>query len=644
MSSLEIETPVSVGGNNGKHGNGETEPFVPYETTSIDTPVLHFAVQPCVDFLNPFLRMFYKFRWAVSYPLGQRIFPKFVPACACIPVIGWIPYMTAGELLSLIPLVGVFVWGYITTFVNHDVSGSGTVASVPLVIAFLTASKSDSVFSFLLGVPFERMINWHLAWSLLSVCLGCFHYYVCYAFSSEDDEDRVRSLLLSSPSEDDVFASSNNMYSAMSDDAMHRDLSGDDSQYALYGPTPDFVKFSFDGGTNQSGTLLVLALIAIVSPALVPWIRRLFFELFYHSHVILALAIIVFGLMHGVGIMGLPLAFWVLDLVMRYVIMAYVRYPHKANIQLLPADVIQLSFPKPPEFEYNPGQFVQICIPALSFLQFHPFSLSSAPHQDMVTIHIRVLGNWTNRLKTLASKVEEVDMWMEGPYGSLSVDLDNAERYKMVLLLSGGIGITPMQSICNSLIHQHTQIGRPLKKLYFVWSVRDEDMVDALHDDEEGGTTIPGRHNLNKSVDRLGTTRFQPDLLERVNLVDSFRIPKTTAANKNNSKNSTDADDMVETVLKETNGTMDNFLHTEFYLTSKKAKDGMVPSPYIFMGRPNVPAIFAKMKKSALAQGESRVAVCVCGPSPLVSACREASRQQSGGGVTFDFHYETFEF
>eukprot|EP00978_Attheya_sp_CCMP212_P010684 scaffold25994_cov40-Attheya_sp.AAC.6 len=93
------------------------------------------------------------------------------------------------------------------------------------------------------------------------------------------------------------------------------------------------------------------------------------------------------------------------------------------------------------------------------------------------------------------------------------------------------------------------------------------------------------------------------------------------------------------------NGTMDNFLHTEFYLTSKKAKDaGMVPSPYVFMGRPNVPAIFAKMKKSALAQGESRVAVCVCGPSPLVSACREASRQQSGGGVTFDFHYETFEF
>jgi predicted ferric reductase len=56
-----------------------------------------------------------------------------------------------------------------------------------------------------------------------------------------------------------------------------------------------------------------------------------------------------------------------------------------------------------------------------------------------VTIHIRRAGDWTNALYELAKKKSEISIMMEGPYGSLGVDLVG-DRYKMVMLVSGGIG------------------------------------------------------------------------------------------------------------------------------------------------------------------------------------------------------------
>ena len=73
-----------------------------------------------------------------------------------------------------------------------------------------------------------------------------------------------------------------------------------------------------------------------------------------------------------------------------------------------------------------------------------------------MSIHIRVLGDWTKKLYDLAHPFglagTEAEVLFEGPYGELEVDIDGA-KYKSVLLISGGIGITPIQSICNDLIH-----------------------------------------------------------------------------------------------------------------------------------------------------------------------------------------------
>jgi len=124
-------------------------------------------------------------------------------------------------------------------------------------------------------------------------------------------------------------------------------------------------------------------------------------------------------------------------------------------------------------FSYKAGQYVFINIPELSLFEWHPFSISSAPHMDVVYVHVRVLGGWTKRLYELADKKGRgkwVAAFLEGCYGEPAVDVES-DRYKCFLMISGGIGITPMQSIANELCEQQRR-GRPMKKLWFIWSVR----------------------------------------------------------------------------------------------------------------------------------------------------------------------------
>jgi ferredoxin-NADP reductase len=64
---------------------------------------------------------------------------------------------------------------------------------------------------------------------------------------------------------------------------------------------------------------------------------------------------------------------------------------------------------------------------------------------------------------------------LEGPFGSPAVDL-LGPRYRVVLLISGGIGITPCQALLNDLVAQ-AERGRPMRRLMLVWSVRDKQMV-----------------------------------------------------------------------------------------------------------------------------------------------------------------------
>ncbi|XP_058855237.1 NADPH oxidase 5-like isoform X1 [Acipenser ruthenus] len=69
------------------------------------------------------------------------------------------------------------------------------------------------------------------------------------------------------------------------------------------------------------------------------------------------------------------------------------------EVNLLPSKVTHLVIRRPLFFNYKPGDYVYINIPVIAKYEWHPFTISSAPEQhDSLWLHIRSMGQWTNRL------------------------------------------------------------------------------------------------------------------------------------------------------------------------------------------------------------------------------------------------------
>ncbi len=75
----------------------------------------------------------------------------------------------------------------------------------------------------------------------------------------------------------------------------------------------------------------------------------------------------------------------------------------------------------------------------------HPFSISSAPNGAWLRITIKDLGDWSDELQRLQVGTR---VFIEGPYGALT----GARRTRpKVLLIAGGIGITPLRALFEAL-------------------------------------------------------------------------------------------------------------------------------------------------------------------------------------------------
>lgn len=72
------------------------------------------------------------------------------------------------------------------------------------------------------------------------------------------------------------------------------------------------------------------------------------------------------------------------------------------------SDVTRLEFRKPDGFQYKSGQWVRIACLALNKNEFHPLTLSSSPHEENLTVHIRAVGPWTKQIRTIYNTVQNV--------------------------------------------------------------------------------------------------------------------------------------------------------------------------------------------------------------------------------------------
>jgi len=84
-------------------------------------------------------------------------------------------------------------------------------------------------------------------------------------------------------------------------------------------------------------------------------------------------------------------------------------------------------------------------------LEWHPFSISSGPDEETLEIHIRGLGDHTQKLMERVSQdPKNSKLWIriDGPYGNLRVSI---RRFPNVVLVLGGIGFSPIIGILKDL-------------------------------------------------------------------------------------------------------------------------------------------------------------------------------------------------
>ncbi|KAJ2846424.1 hypothetical protein GGI22_006251, partial [Coemansia erecta] len=77
------------------------------------------------------------------------------------------------------------------------------------------------------------------------------------------------------------------------------------------------------------------------------------------------------------------------------------------KVILHPAKVLEVQLQKPRGFKGKAGQYSFLNCPAVSPHQWHPFTLTSAPEEDYVSVHIRVVGDWTTAFAEALGAKEE---------------------------------------------------------------------------------------------------------------------------------------------------------------------------------------------------------------------------------------------
>ncbi|CAK7335998.1 unnamed protein product [Dovyalis caffra] len=249
------------------------------------------------------------------------------------------------------------------------------------------------------------------------------------------------------------------------------------------------------GVEGVTGVIMVV-LMAIAFTLATPWFRRnrlnlpkplkklTGFNAFWYSH---HLFVIVYTLLvvHGIYLyltktwyqkttwmyLAVPVILYACERLIR-AFRSSIRAVKILKVAVYPGNVLALHMSKPQGFKYKSGQYMFVNCAAVSPFEWHPFSITSAPGDDYLSVHIRTLGDWTRQLKTVFSEVCQpppagksgllrADMQggsypsfpkilIDGPFGAPAQDY---KKYDVVLLVGLGIGATPMISIVKDIIN-----------------------------------------------------------------------------------------------------------------------------------------------------------------------------------------------
>ncbi|KAI3449206.1 hypothetical protein Pfo_005871 [Paulownia fortunei] len=218
----------------------------------------------------------------------------------------------------------------------------------------------------------------------------------------------------------------------------------------------EMVKWEKTGVSNVAGELSLVAGLVLWATTF-PRIRRKMFELFFYTHHLYILFVFFFVLHVGISYTCIMLPGFFLFMIDRYLrFLQSRRGVRLMSARVLPCQTVELNFSKSKGLSYTPTSIMFMNVPSISKLQWHPFTISSSSNleSDKLSVIIKGEGTWSNKLYQLLaspSSVDRLDVSIEGPYGPASTDFI---RHDLLVMVSGGSGVTPFISIIRELIYK----------------------------------------------------------------------------------------------------------------------------------------------------------------------------------------------
>ncbi|CAG7884351.1 unnamed protein product [Brassica rapa] len=295
--------------------------------------------------------------------------------------------------------------------------------------------------------------------------------------------------------------------------------------------------------------LLMVLLMAIAFTLALPWFRRgklekklpkplkklASFNAFWYTHH-LFIVVYILLIVHGYYLyltkewykkttwmyLAVPIALYACERLIR-AFRSSIRMVKVVNAAVYPGNVLTLKMSRPKHFKYKSGQYMFVNCPKVSPFEWHPFSITSAPHDGYLSVHIKSVGDWTNAIKEVFSECGKMSQVMskpppvrdtshgannpdypkimiDGPYGTSAQDY---KKYDVILLIGLGIGATRMISIIKDIVNnmyamenaQLRQMENGLKhvpqdktenfktkRAYFYWVTREQGPYDWFMD------------------------------------------------------------------------------------------------------------------------------------------------------------------
>ena len=194
-------------------------------------------------------------------------------------------------------------------------------------------------------------------------------------------------------------------------------------------------------------------------------IRRAVYELFLVVHMLFPV-VVAFIILHVPDTWPgfLPgLVLQAVDLGTRFLVWVRSKRAHVQRyegVTLLEAELLH-------EPRMRGGEYYFVNIPVISPLEWHPFSVSGAT-VNSISFHIKAhhRGSWTYNLNQISS--DSVVVNLDGPYGKIPLDLYS---YECILIIVGGIGITPYLVLIEHLLSE-PECNNLIRRISLNWTLR----------------------------------------------------------------------------------------------------------------------------------------------------------------------------